>query len=136
MTKGLHIDRLRDVMKESYPDKVLKDLDGRTATKAPWQQRNIHNKKPFHKTRTAAAKMAGGTDEEYEDEDDVNAVDDDYNDDEDAYYEDDDYEEEEYEEDEDQVAYVDGEGWFHAEEDVINAIDDQWHKTTMSLLQS
>ena len=51
-------------------------------------------------------------------------MDDDYNEDEDAYYEDDDYQEEEYEEDEDQVAYVDEEGWFHAEEEVINAIDE------------
>ena len=55
MTKGLHIDKLREVMKESYPDKVLKDLDGRSATKAPWQQRHPQKEKPFQKKRTGHA---------------------------------------------------------------------------------
>ena len=68
--------------------------------------------------------MADGTDEEYEDEDDANAVDDDYDHEEDAYYEDD-YDYEEEEEDEDQVAYVDEEGWFYADEDVIQTVDEQ-----------
>ena len=68
--------------------------------------------------------MAGETDDEYEDEDDVNAVDDDY-----AYagcinYEYD-YDYEGEEENEDQVAYVDEEGWFHADEDTINVVDEQ-----------
>ena len=50
MTQGLNIDRLKRVMTESYPDKVLKDLDGRSATKAPWQKSpNKMKRKPFHK---------------------------------------------------------------------------------------
>ena len=45
MTQGLNIDKLRKIMVESYPDKVLRDLDGRTSsTKPTWskkQQRNL-----------------------------------------------------------------------------------------------
>ena len=65
ITQGLNIDRLKRVMTESFPDKVLKDIDGRSATKAPWQKSH-HKKKPFHKKRTSSARMAG----EYEDEED------------------------------------------------------------------
>ena len=125
MTQGLNIDRLKRVMTESYPDKVLKDLDGRSATKAPWQKSpNKMKRKPFDK-KTGHAKMAEGMDEdEYdEEEDDVNALDDDdYN--EDDWY--DDYSEEEDDEeiDEDQVAYVDEEGWFYADEETITAVDE------------
>jgi len=36
MAQGLNIDRLKRVMTDSYPDKVLEDIDGRTATKPPW----------------------------------------------------------------------------------------------------
>ena len=49
MTQGLNIDKLKKVMTESFPDKILKDIDGRTATKAPWQ-RNTTKKKPFSKS--------------------------------------------------------------------------------------
>ena len=43
ITQGLNIDRLKRVMTESFLDKVLKDIDGRSATKAPWQ--TSHRKK-------------------------------------------------------------------------------------------
>ena len=43
-TQGLNIDNLKKVMTESFPDKVLKDIDGRTATKAPWQTSNSSKK--------------------------------------------------------------------------------------------
>ena len=87
---------------ESYPDKVLKDLDGRTATKAPWQ-RNSTNK-PFKKRPYPVKTVEGLDEDEEDDDDDAYALDD--------YYEDDDYgdeEDDEDDEDEDQVAYVDEE---------------------------
>ena len=43
-TQGLNIDRLKRVMTETFLDKVLKDIDGRSATKAPWQKSH-HEKK-------------------------------------------------------------------------------------------
>ena len=119
------MDRLKKVMTESYPDKVLKDIDGRTATKAPWQK-SQRKKKPFHKKRTSSAKMAEELDEEEdeEDEEDINALDgDDY--DEDEWYDEEADEEYDEEVDEDQVAYVDdNEGWFYADEDTINVVDE------------
>ena len=59
MTQGLNIDNLKRVMAESFPDKVLKDIDGRTQTKAPWQQ-NSTKRKPFnkHEKRAFPAQMA------------------------------------------------------------------------------
>ena len=44
ITQGLNIDRLKRVMTESFPDKVLKDIDGRSVTKAPWQQSHLKKK--------------------------------------------------------------------------------------------
>ena len=38
MTQGLNIDNLKRVMTESFPDKVLKDIDGRTHTKSTLEQ--------------------------------------------------------------------------------------------------
>ena len=111
-------------MTESFPDKVLTDIDGRTATKAPWQK-SQRKKTPFHKKRTSSAKMAEEFDEEEdeEDEEDINALDDDdYN--EDEWYDEEADEEYDEEVDEDQVAYVDEEGWFYADEDTINAVDE------------
>ena len=83
MTQGLNIDNLKKVMTESFPDKVLKDIDGRTATKAPWQQRNS-SRKPFHKKRTFPTKPLEDTDEDDEDDDDAYVLDD-YEDDEEWY---------------------------------------------------
>ena len=37
MTQGLNIDKLKKVMTESLPEQVPKYIDGRTATKPPWQ---------------------------------------------------------------------------------------------------
>ena len=112
MTHGLNIDRLKRVMTESYPDKVLKDIDGRSATKPPWQKsQNKTKKKPFRKKRTSPAKMAEGLGEgeDDDDEDDINALDgDDY--DEDDWYDEDADEEYDEEADDGQVAYVDEEG--------------------------
>ena len=78
ITQGLNIDRLKRVMTESFPDKVLKDIDGRSATKAPWQK-SQHKRKPFNKKRTSSARMAEeyAEEEDEEDEEDANAVDDD-----------------------------------------------------------
>ena len=53
MTQGLNIDNLKRVMTESFPDMVLKDIDGRTATTAHWQQRSSTKSKPFHKKKRA-----------------------------------------------------------------------------------
>ena len=36
-TGGVNIDKLKKVMSESLPEKVLKDIDSRSATRAPWQ---------------------------------------------------------------------------------------------------
>ena len=33
----MNIDKLKKVMAESLPEKILKDIDSRTSTKAPWQ---------------------------------------------------------------------------------------------------
>ena len=129
MTQGLNIDNLKRVMTESFPDKVLKDIDGRTQTKAPWQK-NPSRRKPFNKNkkRSFLAQMADEQDDdEDEDEDDydINAIDDDYDYEDDVWYEegdDDDYDDEDA--DEDQVAYVDEEGWFYADEDTIHAVDE------------
>ena len=78
ITQGLNIDRLKRVMTESFPDKVLKDIDGRSATNAPWQKSH-RKKKPFHNKRTSSARMAEDyeDDEDEEDEEDANAADDD-----------------------------------------------------------
>ena len=49
MTQGLNIDKLKKVMIESYPDKVLKEIDGRSSTTKPsWTQREPT--KPIQKT--------------------------------------------------------------------------------------
>ena len=47
MTQGLNIDKLKKIMTESMTEKVLKDIDGRTGTKPPWQRSNLKKKKPF-----------------------------------------------------------------------------------------
>ena len=56
-------------MVESYPDKVLKDLDGRTSTKPTWSRTTT--KKHFKK-RPYPVKTVDGLDEdeEYEEDDD------------------------------------------------------------------
>ena len=68
MTQGLNIDKLKKVMTESFPDNVLKYIDGRAQTKAPLH-RSGNNKKigGTFKKRGASAKMA---DEYSEDDDD------------------------------------------------------------------
>ena len=127
MTQGLNIDKLKKVMVESYPDKVLKDLDGRSSTTKPsWTKKKPT--KPFKK-RPYPVKAADGLDDdedEYEDgDDDVQAIDDYHEDEEygdEVWYGDEDAEDEEW--DEDQVAYVDEDGWFHADEETINAVDE------------
>ena len=43
----MNIDKLKKVMLESYNEKVLRDLDGRTFTKPPWRQ--SHHNKSFNK---------------------------------------------------------------------------------------
>ena len=42
-TGGVNIDKLKKVMAESLPEKVLKDIDSRTTPKAPWQKRPFKN---------------------------------------------------------------------------------------------
>ena len=62
MTQGLNIDKLKKIMVESYPDKVLKDLDGRTSTTKPtWSPKST--KKPFKK-RPHPVKTADGPEED------------------------------------------------------------------------
>ncbi len=108
-TGGMNIDKLKKVMSESFTERVLKDIDNRTMPNAPWQKRPFQKKKkgfPTHYTT------------ELSDDEDVNALDD----------TDDDYLEPEVDdqrdEDLDQVAYVDDEGWFYADEETINAVDE------------
>ena len=88
MTQGLNIDKLNTVMAESYPDKVLKNIDGRTTTNAPWQ-RNLTKTEEIPHTTNLPRKMAEGLGEDEDDEhgDDINALDDDY--DEEAGYDED-----------------------------------------------
>ena len=68
--------------------------------------------------------MAEGLDEDDDNDydDDINALDDDY--DEEAWYVE--YADGEYDDDddEDQVAYVDEEGWFYADEETVNVVDE------------
>ena len=64
-TGGVNIDKLKKVMSESLPEKVLKDIDSRSATKAPWQR------KPFLKKKKHSAHHVT----ELSDEEDINAVD-------------------------------------------------------------
>ena len=135
MTQGLNIDKLKKIMTESMTEKVLKDIDGRTGTKPPWQRsKPFQKKKPFHKKRTSSAKMADEVDEEDDDEDyyddDVQAIDEEEEWDEDTWYGEDDWEDEEEEEEweEDQVAHIDEEGYFHADEDTIDLCDEQLAK--------
>ena len=52
MTQGLHVDKLNNVVAETCPDNVLKDMDGRSATTPPWQQQSI-GKKPFKRRYVA-----------------------------------------------------------------------------------
>ena len=127
MTQGLNIDKLKKVMVESYPDKVLKDLDGRSSTTKPsWSKKKPN--KPFIKRPYPVKTADELDDDEDEDEDgdnDTYAIDDYYEDDEhgdEAWYGDDDGDDDEW--DEYQVAYVDEEGWFHADEETINAVDE------------
>ena len=110
-TQGLNIDHLKRIMTESYPDKVLKDLDSRTATKAPWQRNertSSFKQTPFKRfNRTRSAKMVDEEDDDYDDDyddDNISAADDDYDDDYDYGDEDED------DDDPDQVAHVDAEG--------------------------
>ena len=105
---------------ESSPDKVFQDLGGRTSTKAPWQQRNA-TQQPCHKKRTFPTKTLEDIGEDDEDDDDAYVLDD-YEDDEEWYGDEGDDDEEA--DDEDQVAYVDDEGWFYADEETINSVDD------------
>ena len=39
MTGGLHVDKLKNVMTESFPDKILKDIDGRSQTKSTMSEK-------------------------------------------------------------------------------------------------
>ena len=109
MTQRLSVYTLKTVMTESYPDHILKEVDGRSATKACWQN-NVGNfkKKPSEK-RTHPVNMAED-DGDYGYEDDVNALDEDVP--AETWYGDDGYADDDEDYDEDQVAHVDGEGWF------------------------
>ena len=51
MTGGMHIDKLKQVVADSLPEKVLRDTDGGHCTKPPWQQRTQNTKKPFEQTQ-------------------------------------------------------------------------------------
>ena len=44
MNQWLNIDKSKKVMTESFPEEVLKDIDGRSATEPAWQQRSLGNK--------------------------------------------------------------------------------------------
>ena len=99
-------------MTESYPDKVLKDLDGRNATNTPWQH-NASNQKQLFKKRTYPAQMAEQDDDDYGYEDDANAIDEDGY--EETWYEEDGDEVDDEDYDEDQVALVDDEGWCYVD---------------------
>ena len=59
-------------MSESLPEKVLKDIDGRSTTKAPWQ--SSFQKKPFQ-GRGFKKKHSAHQVTELSDEEDINAVD-------------------------------------------------------------
>ena len=114
-TGGMNIDRLKKVMAESLPEKVLKDIDGRTATKAPWQNPRPFKGNKFIKNKFKKKDSTNFCDES-DGEEDANAL------------AEEDYDEEEEwpaeEEDPDHVAYVDEEGWFYADEETINAVDE------------
>ena len=112
----MNIDKLKKVMADSLPEKVLKDIDGRTVTKAPWQG----SRRPFKGKGFKKKSYAHYCDED-DDEEDVDAVDDEWHDFDD---EEEEWEDPNEEEDPDQVAYVDEEGWFYADEETINAVDE------------
>ena len=100
----------------------MKDIDWRTTTRAPWQQRNSNQsgRKPFIKKKRTYTNLAG----EEDDDPDAYALDEP----EEEYSENDEWEHADYEEDDeedpDQVAYVDDDGNFHADQETINAVDE------------
>ena len=50
-TGGMNIDKLKKVMAESLTEKVLKDIDGRSAAKAPWQSSSKFKGNRFKKKK-------------------------------------------------------------------------------------
>ena len=104
----MNIDKLKKVMSESLPEKILKDIDGRHSSHAPWKKRPPFGKKRYP-THLAI---------EVSDEEDVNALEDEGDDNFEADWDDQDAD------DTDQVAYVDEEGWFYADEETIDVVDE------------
>ena len=131
-TKTTHIDKLQQILVESYPDKIVRDMDSRQHS-AP---SNKHSKTNY---------VDDGYDQGY-DHDEINNVDDEedwesygwtWDDTHQAYYNDDGWYDETYDEqdedddeycleDENEVAFVDEEGLFIATEEVIDHIDQQF----------
>ncbi len=105
-TGGMNIDKLKKVMSESFTERVLKDIDSRTTPKAPWQKRPRDLRKKRFSTYYTT---------EVSEDEDVNALDE---------TDEDDLEFERDDQSDDQAAYVDEEGWFYADEDTINAVDE------------
>ena len=51
-TGGMNIDKLKKVMADSLTEKVLKDIDGRSVSKAPWQSSSKFKGNKFKKRET------------------------------------------------------------------------------------
>ena len=111
----MNIDKLKKAMADSLPEKVLKDIDGRASSQAPWKSHSKFKGNKFKKRRDSTHFC----DDPYEEEEDANAAEE-----EEEYSTDDGYEAWLASEDADQVAYVDEEGWFYSDEDTINAVDE------------
>jgi len=114
-----NIDQLRKVIIESFPDKVIRDIDGRSSS----------SHKPLHKKKHHPSHYLDDEDpddHEYADYGDEEYDDDDYyNDEEDEYALDDEDDEEEWTDDEDPdaVAFIDEEGNFYATQEVVDHVD-------------
>ena len=84
-----------------------------TSQTPPWQQRTPSSKNPFKK------RFPTNLMNEVTEDDDAYVLDEEDEDEFDPDWED---EYDQDEEDPDQVAYVDEEGWFHADEETINTV--------------
>ena len=67
---GMNIDKLKKVMDDSLPEKVLEDIYGRASSQAPWKSHTNHKGNKFKKRRDSTHFC----DDSYEEEEDANAA--------------------------------------------------------------
>ena len=100
------MDKLKKVMSESLSEKVLKDIDSRTPQQSPWKGKPFKSHKKRHPTNQVT---------EVSDDDAYNLIEEE---------EEEDWDEQDVSGDPDQVAHVDEDGWFYADEETIDQVDE------------